>query len=175
MSPAAVSVPVGYRPDVLDIPTGNSQGGLHVPPLGCILHGTRSGIAKHSVTDEFEATCRYVTGGSMGLAWNVTIGEDAIAIHLPPSEWGWNAREASSQWLAAEFAQPTSGDAITDGQVRAFAWWMSDVVRPVWPRIEYNFIGHSELPAGIRDGKNDPFPMGSAKLDELRRRLLAHL
>lgn len=154
---------------------GYSQGAFAAPPTGIILHGTRGGNADRA--QEFLGTCRWVTSNPDGLAWHVTIGDGVYAQHLPAGEWGWHAREHSRTYLGVEFVQPTVDDAITDEQVVAFARWYRAVALPVWPHLGLAPVlpGHSEMPAGKRDGKADPFPRGDGRLDELVRRLHAAL
>jgi hypothetical protein len=105
-----------------------------------------------------------------GLGWSATIGEDRVALHMGFNEWGWNAREHSSIYLGCEFAQPTVIAAISDGQVRAFAWFVREA-KKTWPGLPMFFPTHAELPAGIRDGKSDVFPLGSIWTEELRARI----
>jgi hypothetical protein len=97
------------------------------PPRGIILHGSRSGRSQ-PVDLEFDGTRRYAVNEPNGYGWSATVGEDAVSIHMAPDQWGWNARGASSHYLAVEFAQGTGSDPITDGQVRAFCW----LVRAEW-------------------------------------------
>lgn len=119
-------------------------------------------------------------GAITKLAYNVTIGEDAFALHLNSSHWGWNARGCSSLYLAAEFAQPTVDYEINDAQVRAFCIWFRDYVLPTWHNIPRNFPTHSELDGtpqyGTFDGKTDVYPkVPSNRTDDLRARIMAHL
>jgi hypothetical protein len=90
-------------------------------------------------------------------------------------EWGWNARGQSRDYLAIEFAQPTVNDPISDHQIDAAAWWIREVARPAWPDLPGVLIHHSEIPAGIRDGKTDVYPRGSAEADAFRQRLMERL
>jgi hypothetical protein len=144
------------------------------PPQGIILHGTRSGRS-HSRQREFEGTRRFASSGANGLAWHATGGDDAYAVHLLPTHWGWHARSHSRNYLGYEFAQPTVNDVISDGQLRAFVAWLRDVVLPVWPNFDPlapgALIGHSETEWGQADGKSDPFPLGDRRLAELKERL----
>lgn len=93
--------------------------------------------------------------------------------------FGWNARAASSRYLAVEFAQGTVADAISDAQVRAFCWWMRSFALPAWPGLPLAFPTHADVErsseTGQRDGKSDVFPAGDARADELRARLMARL
>lgn len=126
-------------------------------PAGVILHGTRSG-RDWTLYEEYSATLRFAESGAGGLGWNVTIGDGMRYEHINPGWWGWNAREHSSQYLAAEFAQAQRGDPITDGQVGEFADWFVKVARKRWPELPLVFPEHYELPAGQRDGKSDVDP-----------------
>lgn len=145
-------------------------------PLGVVLHGSRSGRADYTTAQEFAGTVAYAMNGTDGInMWHVTIGDDDVAVHLYPDQWGWHARKYSERWLGAEFAQPTVGHAISDAQIRAFVWWFYNIARKRWPDLEPHFVFHSEIMPGILDGKTDPFPNGSAELVELRQRILGML
>ena len=111
-----------YAPHVERVP-GTVAGFFSSAPRGIILHGTRS-TRDYDELREYEAPVRWVRPGAAGLGWNVTVGPDRIAEHLSPRQWGWNAREHSSDYLAIEFAQSRPGAAISDRQVRAAAWWI---------------------------------------------------
>lgn len=169
----APPTPPLYVPTLEQVP-GNVAGLFAAPPLGCILHGSRSTL-RRTVAEEYRGTVNYVRVGASGLGWNVTVGHDVLAVHMSPRSWGHNARGASRLWLAAEFAQPTVQDEITEGQIAAFAWWFATVARPAWPRLPLSFPMHAELPEGKSDGKSDVFPAGSALADVLRARILAEL
>lgn len=118
----------------------------------------------------------YAESGANGLAWHVTIGDDEIAIHLDPEDWGWHAREFSIDWLGIEFAQATIDKPISDAQIRAAVWWLRQCAMKAYPTLDpSHFIFHSEIGPGIADGKTDPYPNRSAELAELRRRILAAL
>lgn len=125
--------------------------------------------------DEFSATANWAQAGANGLGWNVTIGDDVIAEHLPLDSWGWNARAASQWYLAVEFAQPSLADQISNAQVRVFAWWVRERALKRWPAMPLTFPTHAELEAsgatGKKDGKTDVFPDGNA----LRARIMAAL
>jgi hypothetical protein len=167
-----------YTPQV-DHDRGTVAGRYSIAPRGVILHGSRSGIAGRPVQAEYAGTRRYAASG-IELGWTITVGDDAISLHMSPKEWGWNARAASRHYLACEFAQATVHDAITDGQVRAFCWWLRTVVRPVWPALDVTVLPtHAEVEAwgetGARDGKTDVHPFGSAQADHLRQRIAAEL
>ena len=168
----------GYAPRVVELHTQPPAGRFNGVPKGVILHSSRSG-ARKTCHEEFEGTVAWNGANPDGLAWNATVGDDEIAIHLGPDEWGWNARRASSQYLAVEFAQPTEAVGVTDGQVRAFCWWLRSHVLPQWPALARNFPTHAEVETrgetGQRDGKSDVFPMGDPRADELRARIAARL
>lgn len=155
---------------MLDVP-GHIAGHFHSPPRGIILHATRSGKAGRSEADEFGATLKFVASGAGGLGWHATVGPGLVALHLPAQRWGWNAREHSSEYLAIEFSQAQLGDPISDASIEAAAWWIEHVARPAWPDLPLNLVHHSELPAGIRDGKTDVAPRGSAEAESIRERL----
>lgn len=145
-------------------------------PLGVVLHGSRSGQEDYITAQEFAGTAAYAASGTNGIdMWHVTIGDDELAIHLDPDQWGWHAREYSRRWLGAEFAQPTVGSAISDAQIRAFIWWFYETARWMWPDLPAHFVFHSEIMPGVRDGKTDPFPNGSTELIDLRQRILGGL
>lgn len=103
----------------------------------------------------------------------MTIGEGEIAEHLTCGSWGWNARKFSSEYLAIEFAQAHENDAITDAQVRAFAWWFLNMARARWPSLPTTFPTHAELDKTlvVPDGKTDCFIDGTA----IRARITALL
>jgi hypothetical protein len=154
---------------VLHVPSVAESFMFTSPPVGCILHGTRGGAATRQA--EFEATCNYVRAGANGLSWQATIFDGVIAIHLPDEAWGWNAKGASSRYLAVEFVQPRLGDEITDEQVQTFCYFFR-TARITWPDLPLDLVAHSELdPAN----KSDPFPVDSPKNTELRRRIMACL
>lgn len=143
-----------------------------------ILHGSRSGRPQPT-HDEYVGTARYAAVEPNGLGWNATIGSDEIALHIPLSHWGWNARAASSHYLAVEFAQPTVNDPITDGQVRAFCWWYGEA-KQRWPALSKSMPTHAELDGSVEyggyyDGKTDVFPKGDHRTTDLRQRILNRL
>lgn len=147
-----------------------------VVPHGVILHGSRSG-KRQSIAAEYRSTAGYATQTDLG--WHATLGERVYAVHMDAYSWGWNARAASSRYLAVEFAQPTEADAITDGQVDAFVAWFRDVALRAWPSLPRNFPTHAEVEArgetGAWDGKSDVFSNGSLRTDELRDRIWKRL
>jgi len=130
------------------------------------------------VAAEFASTARYAVDEPNGYGWSATIGDDAIAWHMGLDEWGWNARGCSSHYLAAEFAQGTVADAITDGQVRAFALFVR-LAAVRWPKMPLYWPTHAELDGtalyGQFDGKSDVFPRSDARANELRARIMARL
>lgn len=149
-------------------------------PKGVILHGSRSGRAGNPKDTEYLGTARYEQSNPAGLGWNATIGEDKVAVHLTPQEWGWNARAASDDYLGVEIAQATVDEPITDAQVDALADWIRTRVLPAWPNLPMAFPSHAELDGtpeygSTRDGKSDVYPRGDARMEELRSRLLARL
>lgn len=166
-----------YTPRVLVL-SDIRAGIFHQMPSGVVLHGSRSGIAGRPIHDEFEGTARFALNTELG--WNATVGDDEIALHLAADEWGHHARAASDNYLAVEFAQPVLGDPITDGQVRAFCWWMRKFVLTRWPNFPMHFPTHSEIEhngeTGRFDGKTDIFKwQNEASSDEVRERILARL
>lgn len=149
-------------------------------PKGIILHGSRSGNTTNPLDREYLGTARWAQNNPSGLGWNATIGERRVAVHLPPQEWGWNARAASDKYLAVEFAQPTVSHEITDGQVAALTDWIKTRVLTVWPGLPLHFPSHAELDGtaeygGTIDGKTDVFPRSAALMNELRARILTAL
>ena len=164
-----------------DYPDPAPAGSYGSTPRGVILHGSRSGRAgtpkdvEYRGTASYERTNRLPEGGKLG--WTATIGDGVVAVHLDPRTWGWNARAASSRYLAVEFAQATRDEPISDGQVDAFCAWYLTRARAAWPDLPASFPTHAEVErsgeTGARDGKDDVFP--DARADELRARILARL
>lgn len=151
---------------------GHVAGTFGDTPKGILLHGSRGGADNRA--KEYQGTANWAASPANNLGWNATIGEGVYCVHMTARQWGWNAREHSSLYLAVEFAQPTINDPITDRQVAAFvAWWRADVL-PVWPTLTVDrtpLPAHSEMPAGKRDGKSDTYPAGDKRNDELRQRI----
>lgn len=143
-------------------------------PAGIILHATRSGIAGPEV-DEFWRTVNYVKSGAAGLGWSCTVGPGLLAPHIAPTDWGWNAREHSYQYLAIEFAQGQLGGPISDATLDAAAYWIRKYAFAQWPDLPLTMPHHSELRAGIADGKTDVYPRGTPECDAFRNRLLSRL
>jgi len=165
--------PPGQSGPTLEWVQGNVIGNL-TAPQGIILHSTRSAIPRGEV-EEYEGTLNYVRGGANGLGWNATVGPGLVCEHMNPDQWGWNAREASSHYVAIEHAQARLGDPVSDALLDASAWYIKNKVYARWPNMPRTLVHHSELPAGVQDGKSDMAPKGSAKAEELRQRLLARL
>jgi hypothetical protein len=144
-----------------------------------VLHGSRSGLER-STQAEYESTARYAVNEPNGYGWNVTVGSDALSVHMTANQWAWHARGCSSLMLGAEFAQGTLADAIDDGQIRAFCYWVEHIVRPAWPTLPLYLPMHSEVDGsamygGVHDGKTDTFERFSARAESLRARILATL
>ena len=149
---------------------GNVIGTYEGTPEGIIIHGTRSGQG-YSINREYTATLNYVAGGAAGLGWLCTIGDGVLAWHMNINEWGWNAREHSSKYIGVEVAQAKLGDTPSDAQIEGIAYvWTR--CKSVWPAMPLRFVNHSDLPAGIRDGKTDIEPRGKhATIDRVLSRL----
>jgi hypothetical protein len=160
-----------YSPSLIRGKPGTIAGVFSQTPSGVILHGSRSGVRGRLLYAEFEGTANYAVNEPNGLGWNATIGHDAIALHMPYDRWGWNARAASRRYLAVEFAQPVEDVAITDGQVRACAWFIKQA-RSRWPNLPMFMPTHAELDGvetGAFDGKSDVFSRESPRADALRK------
>lgn len=174
----ARTTPAPYTPRVVLQARGTAAGEYARVPRGVILHGSRSGLSQ-PLDREFYGTTAYAQREDHGLGWTATIGDDMIALHLTPAFWGWNARKASSLYLAVEFAQPTAEQTITDGQVRAFCWAYTAIWRVYWPDLPAHFPTHAELDVlgmtGQRDGKTDCYPYGDPRTEDLRARITARL
>lgn len=153
---------------------GNLPNRFLSTPKGFILHGTRS-TGNWGIDKEFDVTVNYVQGGAGGLGWNATVGNNEIAIHGPATHWGWNARKASSQYLALEIAQPTAAYDVTPEQINTIAWY----VRTQAPHVPHYFPSHAELErwgeTGQIDGKSDVFPFGDPRMEQLRSAIVALL
>lgn len=148
-------------------------------PKGIILHGSRSGRAGNPKDAEYRGTANWEVNNPDGLGWNATIGDNRVAVHLTPREWGWNARGVSDNYMAVELAQATVDEPITDAQVAALADYITTRVLPVWPGLPMYFPTHAELDGtpeyGPKDGKSDVWPKGDPRTDELRARLMKAL
>ena len=108
-----------------------------------------------------------------GLCWWLTVGEDMVAVHTNPDQWGWHAGDPlSRRWLGVEFAQCKLGDPITDCQVRATAWAITNLFWERWPAGIPRFECHSQTEQGRQWGKTDPFPDGDPRNDDLIARIL---
>lgn len=165
---------------VYDIMTSpQTAGRFAATPKGIILHGSRSGRARNPKDAEYRGTAAWAVNNPNGLAWHATVGENRVAVHMGAREWGWHARSASPFYLGAELAQATVDDPITDAQVDALADWIKTRILPAWPDLPMHFPSHAEVEAsgetGARDGKTDAFPVGDARMDDLRNRLYARL
>lgn len=166
-----------YEPAVLML-SDVRAGFFQQMPKGVILHGSRSTRRENSTHQEFMGTAHFALNTVLG--WNVTVGDDEIAIHLAADEWGHHARQASDNYLSVELAQPDLGFPISDGQVRAFCWWMRKFVVPRWPNLPMHFPTHSEVEkngeTGHNDGKTDVCPWQNVdEANALRQRILDRL
>jgi hypothetical protein len=154
---------------------GFSQGAWPARPSDFLIHGTRGGQADRQ--KEFQSTCNWVMNpANGGLGWHVTIGDDTYEPHLPITEWGYHAREASRLYIGIEFVQPTAADAITEGQIAAFGRWYWSMVVPAYSHLTAQTTTlpmHSETAAGIRDGKSDVYPRQDDRIHALRAQLWA--
>lgn len=149
---------------------GNEAGSMFRTPKGIILHGSRS-TQNYNTEQEYQGTLRYVRNGAGGFGWHASVGDYKICYHMPFHRWGHNAREHSLEYIAVELAQANEGDPISDGEIIAAAAVYHDALA-TWPALPMFFPYHSELPAGIRDGKTDVEPRG---LHSVRDRVLAAL
>lgn len=159
---------------------GTVAGTFTQRPRGIILHSSRGG-GQRATNDEYRATASYA-GSGIELGWSATVGDSIYCAHMTAQQWGWNARAASSHYLAVELAQSDINQPITDGQVAAFCAWYRAVVVPTWgeyPVDAERFPSHAELEAwgetGAHDGKSDVYPAGDARLADLRERIRAAL
>ena len=167
--------PPEYRPTLFCHPSPSGQGRFWISPAGIILHGTRSGRRLDRFS-EFHGTRGWAQSGADGLAWHVTVGEDCVATHLDPGQWGWHCGEPDSRrYLGIEFAQPTVEYDITDLQVRAAAWWIREVALERWPLMGLELRAHSEIEQGRESGKSDPYPDGDPRNWELADRIIRAL
>lgn len=146
-------------------------------PKGVVLHGSRSGSAGNPKQKEYLGTARYEQSNTLGLGWHATIGENVVAVHLTPQEWGWHALQASKVYMGVEFAQATVDEPITDAQVNAFCAWFKKYVAPAWPSLPLHFPSHAEVDREFnqQQGKTDAFPFGDPRMDDLRGRIMAQL
>lgn len=91
---------------------------------------------------------------------------------MDAGQWAYNAREHSDDYGAVEIAQAALGGAVTERQIEGIAkvWVMfRDHYGASFPLY---FVNHSELPAGIRDGKTDVEPRGQHSVKD---RVIARL
>lgn len=148
-----------------------------VTPKGFVLHGTRSG-REQSIEAEFAGTVSYAVNGANGLAWNYTIGNSVVAVHVPPVRYGWNARRASMYYVAMEIAQGTVDGAVTDEQVDGIVRAIQHALK-AWPDMPLNLVTHAELEktgqTGVIDGKTDIYPYLAPESDALKQRIMAKL
>lgn len=158
---------------------GSAKGAFTARPCGIVLHGSRSGRL-WSTQQEFNATRNYARQADD--SWHVTVGDDAYSRNVSVRQRAQHARAANTRYLGCEFAQPTRNHSISDAQVRAFvAWYWAEVV-PVWG--EYAVTAdqmptHAELErrgeTSVPDGKDDAFPAGDPRANDLRARIAAAL
>ncbi len=146
-------------------------------PRGVVLHGSRSGKPGNPKATEYLGTARYEVNNNVGLGWHATVGENVVAVHLEPTEWGWHALQASKVYLGVEFAQATVDEPITDAQVDAFVAWFTQRVLTIYPNIPWHFLSHAEVDQefNTNQGKSDAFPLGDVRMDDLRARIMARL
>jgi hypothetical protein len=145
---------------------------------GVIFHGSRSGKAGNPLEAEWLGTARYEQNNPLGLGWNATVGPGKVAIHLPATQWGHNARDASSHYVGVEIAQPTVNDPLPDSVPIALADYIFDHVWPVWGEV-WHFPSHAELElwgeTGQKDGKSDLYPAGDERMNVFREKVYAQL
>ena len=160
-------------------PSPNAAATFTTMPKGVILHGSRSGAQGNPKKREAEACANWAVVNPEGLSWHATIGENEYYVHLAPGEWGWNARAASDDYIAVEFAQATVDEPITDAQVDAFVAYMQREILPRWPHLPLVFKTHAEVEAsgetGRKDGKTDVFPNNDVRAAELKARIMEKL
>lgn len=147
--------------------------------MGILWHSSRSSV-RRSTLQEFNGTRGYAAAGAAGLGWHLTVGDNMISVHLPLDMWAYHAREVSYTRVGIELAQSMPDQAISDAQLDAAFWWIRNELVPFWGARGYqfdpgNYEFHSTSAPGIRDGKSDPFPRGSASLAELDARIRARL
>ena len=156
-------------------PTPHIAGTFTGTPKGFLLHGSRSGIARNPKDKEALATSNWALNNPEGLSWHASIGEHEVYIHMEAYQWGWNARSASDDYIAVEFAQATVTEPITSLQVQAFAQYVRNLVLPTYPNIPMVFVTHADVEksgeTGKIDGKTDVFPYGSAEAEGLKQRI----
>lgn len=159
--------------------TSHSTTPFSSEPKGFILHGSRSGNSSLTKEQEYQGCANWCLNNPDDLSWNATIGENKYAQHMSAGVWGWNARAASDNYIAVEFAQTTKNEPITDAQVDAFVAFVKDSVLLIWPNIPYVLVTHAEVEntgeTGKRDGKDDVFPFGDPRAAELKKRILDKL
>lgn len=165
---------------VLQKRTGNIAGTFTQQPLGFILHGSRSGKVGNPKNTEALGCANWCINNPDGLGWHASIGEDLYYVHMNANQWGWNARGASDNYVAVEFAQGVVQEPITDGQVRAFVHFVQHQILPTYPNIPITFVTHADIDGtavygGQRDGKTDVFPKNDPRTAELIARINSDL
>jgi hypothetical protein len=159
--------------------TGNSTSPFPAPPRGFILHGSRSGSTTNTKAQEAAGTANWCVINPNDLSWHATIGENEYYIHMPMNRWGWNARSASNDYIAVEFAQAQRGEAISEAQIDAFVHFVQNEVLPVYPNMPLVMKTHADVEksgeTGVIDGKDDVFAYQSAESDDIKRRILSKL
>ncbi len=159
--------------------TGHTTQPFLVTPKGFILHGSRSGSTTNTKAKEANGTANWCLNNPDDLSWHATIGENEYYTHMPMNRWGWNARAASDDYIAVEFAQAQRGEAITDAQVEAFVHFVKNQVLPVWPNIPLNMKTHADVEksgeTGRIDGKDDVFAYQSVAAETLKQRIMEQL
>lgn len=146
-----------YKPVVLAV-QGNVEGRFVREPKGILWHATRSTSTIYNEVQEFYGTVQHVRNGAGGLGWHATVGPDLLAVHMLAAEWAFSAREHSDDYIAIEVAQRQLDVPIQVSSIKAAAHFVKVYVLPVWPNLDVvNQVHHSQLAAGIRDGKTDIF------------------
>lgn len=145
-------------------------------PKGFIFHGSRSTVQK-TILQEFYGTADYAL--ITEFLFHDTIGPDRVAHHMDYRRWGWNARGASSHYVAFEFAQTGWNyiyEPIDDDMVEAAVWAIGQA-RLVHPTIPLYFVTHADVDGtleygSVYDGKTDAFPRGDPRAADLKARVL---
>lgn len=163
------------------MPSGSGpQGRFGSVPRGVILHGSRSDHPELSRAQEFDGTSRWAANPSNPLGWTATVSEDCYDRHIDEGAWGYSAFNASTIYLAVEFAQAVEAWPITDPMVNAFCHWYAIHARKRWPTLPLRFPSHSEVEASgeighAPSGKTDVFRLHAPRMEDLRARILARL
>jgi hypothetical protein len=157
---------------------GHVVGAFAKQPSGIVLHGTRSGQS-WGLAEEFASTVAWAKSPNNPYGWNVTVGPGVYATHMRADQHGLNCGTRESKlYLACEFCQPLRYTPITDEQVATLAAWYRAEVLPQWPKLTPDILvmpTHPEMPQGKADGKDDPFPRGDQRTEDLRARIYAAL